>query len=298
MKLSPTFISNIRDVYKEAGDAWLKDLPATLKKLAELWDFSFIKTMPDLSYNFVGLVMMHKDSKHAILKLAPHGGSLPTEIRWLRCMKKGVPEIYAVDEAHNAFLMEYLIPGNSLKSLVQEGKDDAATQIICQMIRDLQSGQPAHSGFQHLSELPKALPILRGHFDARLLSQAETWFHDLTIDRTHDVLLHGDLHHDNILASNVGWKAIDPHGYVGDPAAEVGAMIRNPFDCFPKDRPLSQIVERRLQIMAEELPFDAQRIKRWSFCMTVLSIAWTFEGHGRLAELETGVAAAIDQVKV
>ncbi len=140
--------------------------------------------------------------------------------------------------------------------------------------------------------------MLKNHLDNRMLSKAESWFCDLTTDRTQDVILHGDLHHDNVLSSNATWKVIDPHGYIGDPTFEAGAMIYNPGDCFPKDRPISQIVERRLKILAEELPFDAKRIKAWAYCRTILSLAWNFEDNGTLPEFEIEIASTIDQAKI
>jgi len=75
-------------------------------------------------------------------------------------------------------------------------------------------------------------------------------------------------------------------------------MIKNPTDCFPTYLPLSRVVERRLKIMADELPFDAQRIKSWAFCMTVLSAAWTLEDHATVTQLEVDVAVAIDKTKI
>lgn len=298
MQLNPYFISNIREIYGETGITWLKDLPNQLKQFSILWNFRLLDPLPDLSYNFVGRVKMTATGEAAVIKVGPPGGSLVNEIHWLNCIEKGVPKIYAFDEVRNAYLMEHLVPGDSLKRLVKIGKDDDATKIICQTIRNLQSQQHNEFNFQHLSELPKALSILKGRIDANLLSQAESLFHDLTNDRTRDVLLHGDLHHDNILSSGSGWKAIDPHGYMGDPAAEVGAMVRNPFDYYPTDRPLSKTVERRLKIMTDELPFDAQSIKSWAFCMTILSVAWTFEDHAKLPEDNIEIAKAIYQTKI
>jgi streptomycin 6-kinase len=140
--------------------------------------------------------------------------------------------------------------------------------------------------------------ILDGHVDNRLLSKAQSLFHDLTIDRTHDVILHGDLHHDNILASGDSWKAIDPHGYMGDPAFEVGSIIFNPYDCFPNDVLLNTLIKRRLEIMIEQLSFDKQRIKAWAFCKTILSVAWTFEDHRKIDKDEFEIARIIDSIKV
>lgn len=298
MELQPTFVSNIHATYKEAGKVWLNQLPTHLKDLEKLWDFHFIQQIPNLTFSFVCVVALNSNNERVILKTAPEGGRTVSEIQWLHCFKQGVPKLYAQDEKKHAFLMEYLKPGHSLKTLVQAGQDETATRIICQLILELQADQKRMHEFQHLSELVKDLAHLKGHIDAHTLSKAKSLFHDLTTDRTKDVVLHGDLHHDNIIHQDSAWKVIDPHGYIGDPVAEVGAMIRNPFDCFPDHRPLATIVETRLKILAEVLPFDPQRIKAWTFCITILSAAWNIQDFGPAAKVEFEIASAIDRAKL
>jgi len=298
MHLNPSFISNVRDIHGEGGETWLKDLPFQINHLSQKWDFGFLKPMPTLSYHFVGLIHLNSTGKTAILKISPEEGSLAREIKWLNLIHHGAPKVYHHDEKMTAFLMEHLNPGETLKSLVRRGEDDQATRIICKTILELQSEKSSGFEFQHLSELQGSLAILKGKFDEKLLYEAQSLFAALTTDRNQDVLLHGDLHHDNILSNGSDWKVIDPHGYVGDPVADVGVMIRNPFDFFPKERSLPATIERRLQILAEELPFDPQRIKAWAFCMTVLSAAWTVEGHGRPTDHEIAVAYAIQQTRI
>lgn len=298
MNLNPTFISNILDLYGEEGQSWINNLPSQIRELSAKWNLRFLNVIPDLSYNFVGVVEIIPTGEIAILKMAPENKHITPEVQWLQCFDKGVPKIYWYDDKHYAVLMERLEPGQSCRTLVKAGDDDTATRIICHAIRELQSHQQKALEFTHLSEFVGELGVLKNHLDKKMLSKAETLFCELTTDRTHDVLLHGDLHHDNVLSSGSTWKVIDPHGYVGDPAFEVGAMMYNPHGSFPKDRPLSQIIERRLKILAEELPFDVQRLKAWAFCRTVLSVARSFEGHAILPEVDIDIASAIDQVKI
>lgn len=296
--LNSTFVSNNLDLYGKEGEAWINNLPSHLTQLSAKWNFRFLNVMPDLTYNFVALVEMIPTGERAVINMGLRRKNIVTEVQWLQCFNKGVPKIYWHDDEHHAFLMEYLEPGNSLKTLVKVGQDDSATRILCHTIRDLQSHQQNKPDFPHISELAGNLSLLKNHLDDRMLSKAESLFHELTTDRTEDVLLHGDLHHDNVLSSGAMWKVIDPHGYVGDPVFEVGAMIYNPYDYFPKEKSLSQIVERRLKILAEDLPFDAKRIKVWAYCRAVLSIAWTFEDHRALPAFKIEIASAIDQAKV
>src|ERR1700730_733635 len=103
MQLNANFISNVHDIFGEAGDAWLRDLPNQITQLSKLWDFHFLNPVPNLSYNFVSLVKLNATGKTAILKMSPEGGNLIPEMRWLNCIEKGVPEIYAFDEKLNAY---------------------------------------------------------------------------------------------------------------------------------------------------------------------------------------------------
>jgi len=296
MNLSPTFTDTIQAVHGETGAAWLAQLPTQIEALSKRWNFRFIQPIVDLSYSFVGIVELNT-AVTAILKLIPDHTRMLTELHSLQCFSKGVPKIYAFDEENNMLLLEHIKPGDPLKTLVQVEQDETATRIICQAILTLQSEQKILYPFPHLSELIKDLAALKGHTDSYLLSKAESLFHDLTFDRSQDVLLHGDLHHDNLIKNGTSWKAIDPHGYIGDRVAEVGAMIRNPMDCFPQEHSRTKITERRLEILAEELPFDPQRIKAWAFCMTILSAAWNIQDFGHLAKNEIELASLIDQTK-
>ncbi len=290
MKLSPLFVSNIQDTYKADGSAWLKALPEIIRKLEEKRHLELISPMPYLTYHFVGSVQDIATGKQAVLKIAPNSDNISREAKWLSCFDQGVAKLYWYDENYHAYLMEQLVPGEPLKYLVKED-DDKATRIICQLIRDLHGFQhPDFTGFKHLSELAGSLSILQGKIDPILLHKAQDLFSQLCKDKSQDVLLHGDLHHDNILSSGSEWKVIDPHGYIGDPAFASSTMIYNPGDLYPQKCSLSDTIHRRLQILCEELPYDAKRIKAWAFCMTVLSIAWSVEDHGAIPDFDLKVA--------
>lgn len=289
------FTDNIKEIYPETGHQWLQNLPSQIMKLAKKWEFELTQVLPQLSYSFVASVKYQRQS--AIIKIAPPEQSLAKECLCLSSFQKDSPAIFHFDEKVNAILMEYIYPGEPLKNLVKAGRDDEATKIICDVIRELRfQNVPKQHPFKHLSELTKDLTILTGHVDEKLLNKAIYLFQELTVDRSADIMLHGDLHHDNILSSGHSWKIIDPHGYIGDPTAEVGTMIRNPYNCFPNDKPLEKILERRLSILKNELPYDYERIKAWCYCISVLSAAWTFEGFKKINNSEIILIQALNQI--
>ncbi|HWS37596.1 MAG TPA: aminoglycoside phosphotransferase family protein, partial [Actinoplanes sp.] len=148
------------------------------------------------------------------------------------------------------------------------------------------SGRSA-SFADHLRRFPGDGPIPR-----HLVERAAILFDDLCASATERVVLHGDLHHDNILTAAEGrvsarhdegrteperWLAIDPHGVVGDPGYEVGALLYNPGPGTADDTVLG-LAESRIEQLADSLGMPLDRVVAWGFVQGVLSEVWTFEG--------------------
>ena len=97
------------------------------------------------------------------------------------------------------------------------------------------------------------------------------------------MLLHGDLHHFNILqagandAAPVAWRAIDPKGVWGDRTYEAGALLRNPWPGL-LDHPRPQaITNRRLDILTDVLGLPREKLRLWVWASTVLSAWWSVQ---------------------
>jgi streptomycin 6-kinase len=111
-----------------------------------------------------------------------------------------------------------------------------------------------------------------------LVEQAEALFRELLSSAEPAVLLHGALHHFNILAGHRRpWLAIDPKGMTGEPAYEVGALLRNPDARMSTD---ARIQRRRIEVLHEELRFPRDRMLSWGIAQAVLSAWWSFEDSG------------------
>lgn len=93
------------------------------------------------------------------------------------------------------------------------------------------------------------------------------------------MLLHGDLHHDNIMQTHDGeWIAIDPKGLIGEAAYEIGAFIRNPIPELLKYN-ASTTIERRIKLFSEYLNMDEERIRQWSYIQAVLAACFAIEDN-------------------
>ncbi|MCE2993553.1 MAG: aminoglycoside phosphotransferase family protein [Alphaproteobacteria bacterium] len=119
-------------------------------------------------------------------------------------------------------LLERLCPGRHVIELTKAERDDEATRIFCQIVRQLHSAKGSIGNFKPIAELALAFDRYLDTDDKTIstqeVQQANELYLSLIDSQAMPVLLHGDLHHDNILNDDVrGWVSIDPKGYVAEP---------------------------------------------------------------------------------
>jgi streptomycin 6-kinase len=277
------FVRTIHEVFGARGADWLVALPGLIDACAQRWDLTMLPPFA-LSYNYAAPAL-RGDGRAVVLKLGVPNPELSCEIAALRLYAgRGAVQLLDADEAQGILLLERLIPGTLLRDL----PDDAqATQIAAAVMQALWRPLPPDHPFPTTARWAAGLERLRARFDggtgplpAALVDRAEGLFRDLLASSAPPVLLHGDLHHENILAAaRAPWLALDPKGLAGEPAYEVGALLRNPggIETWPD---LRRIQARRIAILAETLQLDAPRIIGWTLAQAVLSAWWSIEDHG------------------
>lgn len=283
--LPQDFIRTIIEVDGEEGAAWLARLPTILDICAERWGVTLAHHFEPLSYNFVA-PGVREDGRTVVVKAGVPGKERRQEEAALRFFGgHGMVELLDADTDLGVMLLERLLPGTPLVELPD---DDEATVIAAQVMRALWRPLPADHSFPTVAYWGKGFQRLRATFDGTtgpfaqpLVEQAESLFAELLESSDAPVLLHGDLHHWNILAAErAPWLAIDPKGIAGEPAYEVGALMRNPTpQVFSWPNP-ERLLSWRASILSEHLGFDRQRLLAWSMAQAVLSAWWSYEDHG------------------
>lgn len=275
----------ITEVFAEAGIAWLQMLPELLDECAHRWNLTILPPFPNLSYNYVAPAR-RADGATAVLKVGVPHPELRTEIAALYMYDgHGMARLLESDATRGALLLEHLAPGTPLTS---KADDAEATTIAAQVMRQLWRPIPADHPFPTVATWAAGLSRLREHYAGGsgplpedLVVLAETLFAELLASQGPAVLLHGDLHHDNILAAGEHrWLAIDPKGLVGEAEYEVGALLRNPLPQLLAQSHPERVMAHRVAILASELSFDRQRIVNWGIAQAILSAWWTIEDHG------------------
>ncbi|HEX6384194.1 MAG TPA: aminoglycoside phosphotransferase family protein [Anaerolineae bacterium] len=280
-ELPASFIYTVSSTF-EGGKEWLANLPQLIAVCKARWGLTVQSHFAGLSYNYVAPANM-ADGTEIVLKLGVTREELTMEIEALRLYDgRAMCRLVDADAEQGILLLERLQPGHMLTAV---SDDEEATRIAADVMRRLWRSLPEGHTFPSVSEWADGLARLRaefggttGPFSARLVEMAESLFADLLASSAEPVLLHGDLHHYNILAAErEPWLAIDPKGVSGEPAYEVGALIRNPMPDIYGWSDLERVLARRFDILAEMLALDRQRLVAWSVAQQVLSAWWAYE---------------------
>ena len=282
-----SFVSTNIEERGQEGVDWLKRLPSILADCEQRWSIKLGPPFQALSYNYAAPAV-RSDGSSLVLKVCVPDKDFISEVEALRLYSGvGAAQLYEHDIALGVMLLERLTPGVMLSSVES---DVEAIAIAASVMRNIWHAPPAGHHFLHVSDWAKGIERLRAQFDGgpgpfpeRLVRKAEGLFADLLASMDAPMVLHGDLHHFNILsAQRQPWLAIDPKGIIGEPAYETGAFIRNPMPDIFFAPDLSRLLDKRIRLFAEELGFDPVRIYGWATAQAVLSAWWTFEDNGGL----------------
>jgi streptomycin 6-kinase len=203
------------------------------------------------------------DGTPVVLKLfRPHRESEREADALERWAGEGAVRLLARDDDRSALLLERCEPGTSLS-----GAPDPIGVLIELLPRLWRSSE----GFRTLAEEAEhwldgadlaAVP------DRRLRDAASHFLRELAPTQGEQVLLHQDLHGENVLAAErQPWLAIDPKPLAGEREFAVAPIARS-FELGHSKRE----VLYRLDRLCSELALDRERARGWTIGQTV---AWS-----------------------
>lgn len=277
---------NIKNLWGRAGEQWLQSLPTLVEMLARQWNLRDLQVLPHLTYHYVLAGYRNPDHLPIVLKLGFDPMVAQQEIAALQFYQgRGCAKLIDFDRKHNALLIERIIPGASMKTLFPQD-DEQAIQYAANIMRQLHAVPlTTASSFHYYSDwladlnAPNKLPE-QHRYKAHMLA------YTLLKTAEKPVLLHADLHHDNILLSERDHAlAIDPKGIIGESAIDAAAFIHNPIAELVKHPEATRIIARRIALFSSLLNIDADRIKKWSYIHAVLAAHWTIEDDNNPQQL-------------
>lgn len=199
----------------------------------------------------------------------------------------------------DAVLLERVEGTRSLAEMAWSGQDDEVSRIICSVAAKLHA--PRARPLPELIALERWFAALapQAAKHGGILALADATARELFAAPQDVGVLHGDLHHDNVLdGGERGWLAIDPKRLWGERGFEFANLFRNPDISEPAPfRPVQPVnvatvpgrLARQAHVVAAATGLDRTRLIKWVLAYCGLSAAWHLE-DGNHPGLDLAVA--------
>lgn len=278
MEVSTNYKNNIEMMFGDIGKKWLQTIPDKIEKYVKMFGLKNIKLLNELTYN----VLIFGDSNDfgpVVLKIEIPFKELT--IRESTALKlndgKGACKCYYSNVDDGVILIERLQPGRTLNTIenledrikifnevsdkfnIQVGQDTVLPTYREILDRSITLSTEQEQKFSPVNELLKV---------------ANSVYEDLHSNNESNYLLHSDLFCDNILETDEGWKAIDPHGFIGEKILDTAIFMQKELE--KKDFNEND-VENVLHIMSTNINLNENNLMKALFVNYVLNICWNIE---------------------
>lgn len=164
----------------------------------------------------------------------------------MRWDSRGAVRVLRHDRQRRAVLLERARPGQDLSSVPWDDSVSIALDVVRQL------WVPAGAPFRSIHEF------------------VPSWLHDVNaservlrlyegLGHRADTLVHGDLHHHNILRAGDRWLAIDSKAMLGEPEFDAAPLMWNPIGSVPSE----SRIQRCIDVFAEA-GLDPMRMRAWA----------------------------------
>lgn len=269
----------IKTIVKRFGKPFYEQMLRHLDDYAEKWSLSSLQLIPSFSANVV-FTCYSEQVSHAILKIGQPSETILTEVSTLRQYDgQRFCKVYGADIDNGVILLERLQPGTTLR---EESSLQRRLDVFCSLYSNLHIAAveaeqfPTYIGWveritDYMSQCHDCPELTRHMQRARdiCLSIASTYSQNL--------LLHGDLHHDNMLLGSDGeYVIIDPKGVIGDPVFDIPRFILNEFD-EEITGALYDKINGIIVTLARELAIPHSIIRKCLYVETAMGMCWCVE---------------------
>lgn len=276
-----TLENNIVNKLGQRGYEWLDRLPELVSLLSDKWDLSNATPVDKMSWNYVSKALQHQRFP-VILKLSWDLELLESErAALMHFAGSGVIQVRDYDKEHGALLLQQAIPGNTLKSIYPDKLIYVMNAFASIIHKIADVAAPVDYKFKHVREWLSAIDNAKTDaIPQRYLDKAKIIKEYLLQTHGREILLHGDLHLENILNNGSEWLAIDPQGIIGEIEFEVAA-----FDLIGKEeieryKSISNIIYERIDLLSEMVGIQSSRLTGWIYLRIIMSALWFIEDNG------------------
>ena len=285
MQLPKKFMHNVSTTWGKEGSLWLDQLPALISYFSKKWQLQNIVPFSNLSYHYVARAFSVQYKSDVVLKLGIPIGELDKEQKTLNYFNgHGCVKLLAHEINKGAMLLQSINPGTTLKTFFPD-RDIQAIEKAARVMQKLHT-QPISSKdadiFPTINNWYSLLDTFKTNkIPQKQLQKVQKLSRNLLSSQKELYVLHGDLHHENILFDELSdtWLAIDPKGVIGERACEIGPFIYNPLPELLQQSKPENIIARRFDQFSTILIIDQQKLIDWSYTRAILAACWSLQSN-------------------
>lgn len=272
-----------------------------MQSASRKWKLTDIETIYEMPERAV-YAAASADYGSVIVKLNHDSSHLSGEFGTLRQMQgNSCCRVYGLDRDEGMFLEERILPGTVLR---EEASWEKRAEVFAGIFRGI------HVMPENGTSYPSYLDWVKNAYEKiskgsstnkRLVDgmrEAVAVAEEMFAKYPQRMLLHGDLHHDNILQNQQGeYAVVDPKGVVGPPIFDTPRYVLNEMgeggDSLPKEHILKVIGK-----ISGLLEYPEEDLRRLFFMETMLANAWSYGDGEEALESEMEVAERIVKMQI
>lgn len=262
-----------------------QNLQETMSLAAEKWKLRNIKTVYESSERAV--YMAEADNRGTVtVKASLRKTELCREYQALLDMEgPDTCKAYVYDDVLGVLIEERILPGNVLR---EEPCPERRVKVFAKIIKALHKVPNRKNYDTYLTWLKHADAFCGGERGA--VTPALAWKMHIAkaigeemFEKYPDrVLLHGDLHHDNMLKNHTGgYTVIDPKGVIGPSVFDLPRFLMNEFGYVDgaSEEEAEWHIRKAILLLSGETGFPAGDITKLLFMEVMLGNIWRIEDH-------------------
>jgi len=219
-------------IIEHFGEAFYDKVFGFLPKYAEQWRLSSFEQIEYYSLSCI-FTCISKKYGACVLKIGMHLHLVDTEHNMLKDFAgNGLCKVYESDIENGVLLIERVMPGTQI---CDEPNQDIRLNEFCALVKKLYKRPTDIVKYvTYMDWVSGITSFMKSRIDYidlyNKMAKAEEICIYLWKKYTDRLLLHGDLHHENILLGKDGYIAIDPLGVVGASVFNVSLFIIDRVD--------------------------------------------------------------------
>lgn len=271
----------IRQREGDAGEGWLRSLPALVVEACRQWD---CVVSGEVFHGEVALVVPVDGAQGpAVLKVSFPGSDGNSEAEALRLFA-GAGAVRLLEASADGYTL--LLEKAGPATLESAPTGEAAIEVASSLVRRL--AVPAPTGVTSLAstcgpwleQLDRQLATTPNVLAPRTVGRVREFIVHLATDTT-GTMLHGDLHFGNVLAGDrEPWLAIDPKGWSGTAAFEAFTVIAGKRHELAQAHDPAAMISDRITRFSRASHLDAELTLRCCQARAASAYLYQLQNHG------------------